>query len=265
MLSVIIPAYNEGHHICNNLLKINEELKIFCNSFEIIFVNDGSTDCTLEEAKKAAEQADTIRIVSYSKNQGKGHAIIEGYKAASKGLISILDADLDIHPRQIKPLLDKASETDADFVIQSKRHPDSNVKGFPLKRRFLSRSYNLTIKMLFDLPVSDTQVGVKLYRKHVVDTIMPMLSVKRYAADVEQLVIAHKHGYRIEECPVHIDFDPSGDRMKLNDILNIAKDTASIYYKLNFLDYYDLDKVAVQYAIEEKSIAEQNLIPERRV
>ncbi|WP_135611783.1 glycosyltransferase [Methanococcoides sp. AM1] len=239
MLSVIIPAYNEGHHICNNLLKIHNELKIFCNSFEIIFVNDGSSDNTLEEAIKAAEKADNIKIISYSKNQGKGHAIVEGYKAASKGLISVLDADLDISPKQIKPLLEKVAETGADFVVQSKRHPDSIVKGFPVKRRFLSRSYNMAIKMLFDLPVSDTQVGVKIYSKDVVDTIMPMLSVKRYAADVEQLVIAHKHGYKIEECPVHIDFDPSGDRMTFDDILNIAKDTASIYYKLNFIGHYN--------------------------
>ncbi|MEL4304545.1 glycosyltransferase [Methanococcoides sp. LMO-2] len=259
MLSIIIPAYNEGHHICNNLLQINEELRSFCNSFEIIFVNDGSSDNTLEEAKRAAEQAGNIRIVSYAKNEGKGHAIVEGYKAASKGLISVLDADLDIHPKQIKPLMEKAAETGADFVIQSKRHPDSIVNGFPVKRRFLSRSYNMVIKTLFDLPVSDTQVGVKLYNKDVVDTMIPKLSVKRYAADVEQLVIAHKHGFKIEECPVHIDFDPSGDRMKFSDILSIAKDTASIYYKLNFIGYYHPDnkKAAAQYPIEEKLVGER--------
>lgn len=146
-------------------------MKTFCNDFEIIFVNDGSTDNTLEEAKKAAEKTDNIRIVSYSENQGKGHAIIEGYKAASKGLISILDADLDTPPKPIKPLLDKVSESGADLISQSKRHLDSNVKGFPYKRRFFSRSYNLVIKMFFDLPVSDTQVGVKLYRKDVVDIL----------------------------------------------------------------------------------------------
>jgi len=68
---------------------------------------------------------------------------------------------------------------------------------------------------------------------------MPKLLVKRYAADVEQIVLAHKHGYKIEECPVQIDFDPAGDRMKLKDILNIVVDTASIYYRLNILRYYD--------------------------
>ncbi|ABE53100.1 glycosyltransferase [Methanococcoides burtonii] len=263
MLSVIIPAYNEGHHIHDNLLEINDELRTFCDSFEIIFVNDGSTDHTLVEAKRAAEKTDNIKIISYTENQGKGNATIEGYKAASKGFISILDADLDIPPKQIEPLLKMISETGADFVIQSKRHPHSCVKGFPIKRRFLSRSYNLLIKLLFNLPVSDTQVGVKLYRKDVVNTIMPKLLVKRYAADVEQIVLAHKHGYKIEECPVQIDFDPAGDRMRLKDILNIAVDTAAIYYRLNILRYYDSDEIAGQCHIEEKGIAGQNIIPEQ--
>jgi hypothetical protein len=136
-------------------------------------------------------------------------------------------------------LYDRITETGADIVIQSKYHPDSVVNGFPLKRRFLSRSYNLLVKLLFNPPVSDTQVGIKIYRKHVVDAIMPKLSVDRYASDVEQLLLADKLGYTFAECPVHIDFKPSGDRMKLRDIARIGMDTVSIYYRLNISGYYD--------------------------
>lgn len=125
MLSVIIPAYNEGNHIYDNLLRINSELNHFCKDYEIIFVDDGSNDSTASEAKQAAEVIDNIEIVTYTKNGGKGHAIKEGFKKTSKDLITFLDADLDIPPQQIKPLLEKINETNADVVIQSKRHKDS--------------------------------------------------------------------------------------------------------------------------------------------
>jgi glycosyltransferase involved in cell wall biosynthesis len=84
MLSVIVPAYNEGDRLYDNLLRIDEKLRSFLDSYEIILVNDGSTDGTLEAARKAAEQATSIEIISYGKNKGKGNAIREGFKNASK-------------------------------------------------------------------------------------------------------------------------------------------------------------------------------------
>jgi len=239
MLSIVIPAYNEDHHICQNLLAIHAELSCFCDDFEIILVDDGSHDNTLSEAIRASEQLGSIKVITYSENGGKGNAIKEGFKNTSKDLITFFDADLDILPQQIKPLLNTIRETGADVVIQSKRHPDSVVNGFPLRRQFLSRSYNLMTKLLFNLPVSDTQVGIKLYRREVLETIMPKLLVKRFASDVEQLVLAHKYGFKIAECPVHIDFDPAGDCIGMKDIFHIGWDTIAVYYRLNILKYYD--------------------------
>ena len=239
MFSIIIPAYNEEHHIYQNLLEVHTELSYFCDDFEIILVNDGSRDDTLFEATRAAEQLGNIKVITYSKNGGKGNAIKEGFKNTSKDLITFFDADLDILPQQIKPLLNVIHETGADVAIQSKRHQDSVVNRFPIRRQFLSRSYNLLVKLLFNLPVSDTQVGIKLYRREVLDIIMPKLLVKRFATDVEQLVLAHKYGFKIAECPVHIDFNPDEDCIGLKDIFYIGWDTAAIYYRLNILKYYD--------------------------
>ena len=134
------------------------------------------------------------------------------------------------------------AEDPADVVIQSKRHPDSIVNGFPLKRKLLSRTYSLIIKALFRLPVGDTQVGAKMYHRDVLVKIMPKLLVKRYASDVEQLVLANKYGFSIMESPVHIDFNPSGDRMRMKDIFHIAWDTSAVFYRLNILKYYDRDE-----------------------
>jgi glycosyltransferase involved in cell wall biosynthesis len=125
----------------------------------------------MSEAVKASNQVETIKVVSYIKNNGKGHALKVGFNNSTKNLVTFLDGDLDIPPRQIKPLLNTFYETDADVVIQSKRHPNSAVNDYPLKRQFLSRSYNFMTKLLFNLPVSDTQVGIKLYRREVLDRI----------------------------------------------------------------------------------------------
>lgn len=239
MLSIIIPAYNEEHHIYQNLLAVHAELSNFCDDFEIILVNDGSRDGTLSEAMRADEQLRNIKVITYSENGGKGNAIKEGFKNTSKDLITFFDADLDILPQQIEPLLNTIRKTNADVAIQSKRHPDSVVNGFPLRRQFLSRSYNFLTRLLFNLPVSDTQVGIKLYRKEVLDIIMPKLLVKRFATDVEQLVLAHEYGFKIAECPVHINFNPDEDRIGLKDIFHIGWDTAAVYYRLNILKYYD--------------------------
>jgi glycosyltransferase involved in cell wall biosynthesis len=239
MFSIVIPAYNEDHHIYENLLAVHAELSYFCDDFEIILVNDGSRDDTLSEAMRAAEQLGNTKVITYSKNGGKGNAIKEGFKNTSKDLITFFDADLDILPQQIEPLFNAIRKTGADVAIQSKRHQDSVVNGFPLRRQFLSRSYNLITRLLFNLPVSDTQVGIKLYRRKVLDMIMPKLLVKRFATDVEQLVLAHKYGFKIAECPVHINFNPDEDRIGLKDIFNIGWDTAAVYYRLNILKYYD--------------------------
>jgi glycosyltransferase involved in cell wall biosynthesis len=240
MLSVIVPAYEEGHHIFRNLLKINDELCKYGIDYEIVLVDDGSTDSTSSEAQKAANISNKIKVITSDKNVGKGNAIRLGFKHSSKDLITFIDGDLDIPPTQIKPLLDAMSESGADVVIQSKRHPESVVNGFPLNRRILSRSYSYLIKFLYRLPVSDTQVGIKLYRREVLDKILPKVLVKRYAFDVEQLLLAHKYKFKIVECPVTIDFDPLGDNMKLKDIFHIAWDTAAIYYRLNILKYYNM-------------------------
>lgn len=239
-LSIIVPAYNEAHHIRNNLLLIHSELSRFCSDYEIILVDDGSDDATMYEAKMAASEVGGITVVGYTNNGGKGNALRYGFKYTSKEFVTFFDGDLDIPPHQIEQLLNAITESNADVVIQSKRHPLSIVNGFPLKRRFLSRSYSLLVKILFNLPVSDTQVGIKIYRRDVLEKIMSKLLVKRYASDVEQLVLAHKHGCNIVECPVRIDFEPSGDRMRLKDIFHIAQDTAAIYYRLNILKYHDI-------------------------
>lgn len=211
----------------------------FCDNFEIIFVDDGSDDTTAFEARRAADKVRNIEVITYTKNGGKGHALKEGFKQSSGDLITFFDGDLDIPTQQIEILLNKIKETGSDVVIQSKRHKNSVVNGFPRRRQYLSRSYNMIVRQMFRLPVSDTQVGIKLFKRKVLEKIMPKLLVKRYAADVEQLVLAHKYGFKIAECPVQINYDKTGDNIGIQDIYNIGYDTAAVYYRAYILNYYE--------------------------
>jgi glycosyltransferase involved in cell wall biosynthesis len=176
LLSVIMPAFNEGAEIYDNLLETVSYLETLSPSFEIILVDDGSADNTLEEARRAAERDKRIKVARNYHNLGKGWALKTGFKRAQGEVAVFLDADLDIHPSQVGLLLERLRSHDADVVIGSKFHPHSRID-YPLARRFFSFCYYIFIKLLFGLPLKDTQTGIKLYRREVLERIFPQVLV----------------------------------------------------------------------------------------
>lgn len=237
-ISIIIPAYNEGDQIYNTLEETSSTMKNLGLDYEIIVVDDGSADSTYEEAKRASLGLDDIIAVRYAENGGKGNAIKYGFEYASGKLVAFIDADMDLHPRQIETFIEYMKNYDADLVIGSKRHPLSKLD-YPLQRRFLSTGYSLLIKALFDLSVRDTQTGLKLFKYEVLEEIFPKILVKRYAFDLEVLVNAHHKGYKIAEAPITLSFQRKFGRVGFGDIKPIAIDTAAIFYRLRILKYYD--------------------------
>ena len=147
-LSVVMPAYNEGAKIYENLLETISCLESLKVPFEIILVDDGSSDNTLEEARRASRADSRIKVASNYQNLGKGWALKMGFKRASGEVIAFLDADLDIHPSQMGLLLERLEADSEDVVIGSKFHPDSRLD-YPWGRRFFSFCYFLFIKFLF--------------------------------------------------------------------------------------------------------------------
>ena len=118
-LSVVMPAYNEGAHITDNLLETNRVLSGFVKRYEIIAVDDGSADNTAECIRRAEMQDTHIRGISYQPNGGKGHAIRTGIAAAEGRYIAFLDSDLELPPILLKRFLKDMKEQDADIVIGS--------------------------------------------------------------------------------------------------------------------------------------------------
>jgi len=237
-ISVIMPAYNEGHHIFANIRETQRVFNEFGCKYEIIVVDDGSSDNTLIEAKRAAKGYNNVIVKSTKQNYGKGRALKIGFRFAKGDLIFFLDADLELHPGQIQTLYDIMKLKEADVVIGSKRHPDSKLD-YPWHRRLVSAVYFFLVKILFGLPIRDTQTGIKLFKREVLKRVFPKILVKRYAYDLEILVNAHHLGYKIVESPVVLNFKRKLGRIGLITIFKTWWDTMAIFYRMYILKYYD--------------------------
>jgi glycosyltransferase involved in cell wall biosynthesis len=230
-LSIILPAYNEGGHIYANLLKICDALKT--QDFEIIVVDDGSSDNTFSESKRAAKEGRPVKSVRLDANRGKGASLFRGFKETDGGLIAFLDADLEISPYYIQKLLRAMKKNKADVVAGVK---DPIMNHFPLQRRFMSLLYRTTIAFLFGLNITDTQTGIKLFKREVLESAVPRLRVSRFAFDIELLVAASRFGYKIIEYPIEVTYVRKGrlGRMKLGTLVGTFFDTLAVYFRASF-------------------------------
>jgi glycosyltransferase involved in cell wall biosynthesis len=242
-ISVVVPAYNEAAHIVETLREVVRALEAEGATFEVIVVDDGSPDRTYREALKFVSPPGRVRVVYYDDNLGKGNALTCGTWFARGDYIVFLDADLDLHPSQLPVLFAIMKRTGADVVIGSKRHRDSVVE-YPFIRRAYSVVYYSLVRLMFGLPIEDSQTGLKVFRAEVLQRVLPRILVKRFAFDIEVLANAHRLGYRIESGPVRIQFRRRMGRIRFKDALNILVDTLAIFYRMHILRYYDrLDNV----------------------
>jgi glycosyltransferase involved in cell wall biosynthesis len=236
LLSVVTPVYNGGPFIAENVSIIRDELNAAGIPYELIVVSDGSVDETVERAVSAGHP--DVRVLHYDRNIGKGYAVKVGLLAARGRFIGFIDSDLDLHPAELPSFLAAMQRGSLDAAIGSKRHPHSRVD-YPPRRRLYSWLYQQLIRLLFRLDVADTQVGIKIFRRELVETVVPHLLVKRYAFDLELLAVARDSGFtRIAEQPVRLQYSFGGSGIAPLAIAQALLDTAAIFYRLRILRYY---------------------------
>jgi len=246
-LSIIVPTYRDGARIYTNLLRLDAALAELGEPYEIIVVSDGNVDNTYEEALRVG--APHLHVHHYARNMGKGFALRYGVGHSRGDIITFIDGDGDIDPAQIAVYLQIMRDTKADIVVGSKRHPDSEVV-YPLARRIYSWAYQALLQVLFSLNVRDTQVGLKLFRRQVLADVLPRIVVKRFAFDLELLVVAHHLGYtQVVEAPVRIG-ERFNSTINLKAIMSILQETAAIFYRRNILHYYDLPRESLPRDVE---------------
>lgn len=237
-LSLIIPAYNQEKNIVNNIINIKLVLDDIRYRYEIIIVIDGMIDQSFVKLKKA--NIPHTRCFAFNKNQGKSFAIRYGMQQAKGDYIMFLDAGAEIDPNGISMLLEHMEWYDADIIVGSKRHPASYIN-YSLSRKILSYGYYYLVKILFGINVRDTQAGIKIFKKQVLEKILPRLLEKKFAGDLEMLVAAKQSGFiRIFEAPIKLDYHFGGvtSAATLDSIFHILIDTFAIYYRTYFLKYY---------------------------
>lgn len=240
LISVIVPSYKQEDAIRENLSRLKGVLDRFKYDYEIIIVVDGKVDKTFENAKKV--KSSKVKVVAYEHNHGKGYAIRYGIARSKGEFVCFIDSGTDLNPNGLLILFEYLKLHDADIVIGSKRHADSIVV-YPWDRRLISFFSQVFIRFLFGLNVRDTQVGMKVFKRKVIEDIMPRLLVKKFAFDIEVLVVAHSLGYtKIIEAPVKINYDFRGSFVTRNLFKELTRtlwDTIAIFYRLKIRGYYE--------------------------
>jgi len=231
-ISIIIPVFNEESNIPSILTHIKNTLSETLLDYELIVINDGSTDKTEPVLLEEQKLDKRVKVLSYKQNKGKGHAVKMGVLNSSGDVVCFLDGDLDISPSEIKNYIDELEG--CDLVIASKAHPLSVITA-PFVRKMLSKMFSMLVRLAVGINIKDTQSGLKVGNGNALRKIFNVMLVKRYAFDVEMLAIASRLNLKIKESPIKITLDCS---FKFREIVNMFIDVLGISYRLRIIRFY---------------------------
>ena len=202
-LSVVIPAHNAAKFLRSTLYLIQRELEPSGKSYEILIIENGSSDATLEVAKELSKKFPNVHWYSLP-TPGKGRAISKGIQQSKGEYICFCDADLEISPEHIKDLI-SALEDGYQIAIVSKRHPQS-VTTSPFRRTILSHGYNLLVRLLFRTGIYSHQDGLKAFKRDAVVPLLPFITDGGWFWDTEMIVLSRWAGSKIKEVPISCDY-----------------------------------------------------------
>lgn len=203
-VSVVVPAYNESASIHESLIRIDSVIAGTGRDYEIIVVSDGSTDNTSELVRNA--HLPRVRLVENERNRGKGFTLRHGFSEAQMPLVVFIDGDLDLNPSVVPTYLDRLDNDEADVIIGSKMHPQSQID-YPLSRKIASRLFSFATRVITGLKISDTQTGLKAMQREKVAPSIARCDSDGFSFDLEFLAqVTDSHG-RIKDAPVILDFD----------------------------------------------------------
>jgi glycosyltransferase involved in cell wall biosynthesis len=227
-ISVIIPCFNEESGIYENIKKIHEYLKENFDNFEIIAVNDGSTDKTVEELKKVQAEI-PLEIINNRENEGKGKAVEDGMMKSQNEIVMFLDADLAIPIEELPKFVEEIKKGN-DLAIASRFVPGLKiVKKVLWYRRIMEKIFRIIrMVILNNYEVKDTQCGFKVMKRDAAMKIFPLMKIKRFAFDAEIIFIAKKFNLKIKELPITLQNPVRSHIRIVKDSLNMISDLIKI-------------------------------------
>lgn len=207
-LSVVIPAYNEERRLGGTLGRIHEWLRSRNETFEILVVDDGSTDGTASLARGFAREHPGVEVLAPGRNRGKGAAVRDGFARTRGELVAFSDADLSTPIEELEPMR-AALEDGVDLVIASRGLPESNLAVRQAwYRENMGKLFNRIVRLITGIPFRDTQCGFKLLRGDAARAAAAAMREDGFSFDVELILLVRRAGGRVREFPVtwrHVD------------------------------------------------------------
>lgn len=231
MISIIIPAYNEEKRIEGSLSEASAYLNDSGMEYEIIVVDDGSSDGTSRIVGGMAADFPKVRLIRYEKNRGKGHALRTGVLVTKGDYVLVMDADLSTPMDELRNLMPYLADGGFEIAIGSRALALSDiVRKQPWWRRGMGKMFNKIVRTLVIGGFSDTQCGFKLFAGDVARDLFGEAKIDRFAYDVEILARARKKGCRIKEVPIRWINSPESKVDPLKDSLQMLGDLVRIRF-----------------------------------
>lgn len=223
-LSVIVPTFNEERRLPPTLVDMIDFLDSRDSAYEIIVVDDGSTDRTSDVVKKFERIRPQVRLIRVPKNYGKGHAVRTGVLNANGKRVLFADADGSTPIEELKRL-EEALRNGAAIAIGSRAMASADTKVITSwHRKYLGRAFNLCVNAMILPKVADTQCGFKLFTGPCAKFLFERQQSDGFSFDVEILFIARKAGLRIEEVPINWVNIPGSKVSLVLDALRMFRD-----------------------------------------
>ncbi len=202
-LSVVIPAYNERERLRQAIPSIAAYLQSMNWPFEIIVVNDGSSDDTAGVTETLAKAYSMVRLITLNPNRGKGAAVRAGMLGATGRYVLFTDADQSTPISEVDKLLDKLERDNYDVAIGSRAVPGANVRSVqPWYSTVSKRLFRFAMRILVLNGIADTQCGFKCMKREVARAVFPQVTSNTSLFDIEMLTVATREGYRVAEVPI---------------------------------------------------------------
>lgn len=219
LLSIVIPAHNEEGRLPPSLVAIDNFLKTQPYQAEVVIVENGSTDRTLEVAQSFAATRPYVRVIQAAA-RGKGLAVKVGMLAATGDYRFICDADLSMRIEDIVQFL-PPHVNGHDIIIASREGKGAQRVGEPVYRHLIGRINNLIIQLTAVRGFEDTQCGFKMFNRKAAEDLFSVQQMFGIGFDIELLFIAKKRGYHIKEVPIVWYFDADSRMRLVGDSLNL--------------------------------------------
>jgi dolichol-phosphate mannosyltransferase len=199
-ISVVIPAYNEEDNIAATIAQVSRVLESLGGDWEILVVNDGSTDGTLEVAQRVAETGERVRVISYRQNAGRGKALRTGFAQVQGEIVASIDADLSYSPEIILEFVRTLQDDpEVDVVLASPYMKGGRTEGVPLLRLLVSRLGNMVLSAAMPGHIKTITCIARAYRREVLDSLELESDGKEIHLEILSKVLAL--GYRVKEIP----------------------------------------------------------------